>query len=54
VDDVHVLCSFWIRFVLPHDTEARFRFFPIQSQLGKGMTERMGISPDRPGDELRG
>ncbi len=35
-DGVCVLCSYWVRFVIERDTEARFRFAAVQSLYGIG------------------
>ena len=45
-DGVCVFCSRWVRFVIDHDPERRFRFMAIQSERGRTLAERFGIDPD--------
>jgi len=45
-DGVCVFCSRWVRFVIDHDPERRFRFLPIQSEAGRALAERYGIDPE--------
>lgn len=47
-DGVCVFCSRWVRFVLDHDRDRRFRFVPIQSETGRALALRLGIDPDAP------
>ncbi|WP_439471667.1 thiol-disulfide oxidoreductase DCC family protein [Brevundimonas sp.] len=47
-DGVCVFCSRWVRFVIAHDREGRFRFLPIQSEAGRALAVRYGINPDEP------
>jgi len=47
-DGVCVFCSGWTRFVVDHDTAARFRFTAIQSPYGRAMALALGIDPDDP------
>jgi predicted DCC family thiol-disulfide oxidoreductase YuxK len=47
-DDVCVLCSGWVRFLLPRDRARRFRFAAMQSQTGRALLTRHGIDPDDP------
>ena len=47
-DGVCVLCSAWVRFVIERDPRARFRFLSIQSEAGRRLAERFGVSPDNP------
>lgn len=47
-DGVCVFCSRWVRFVIAHDPERRFRFVAIQSDAGRAMAERYGIEPEAP------
>jgi predicted DCC family thiol-disulfide oxidoreductase YuxK len=47
-DGVCVLCSGWFRFVAARDTQARFRFTPIQGDYGRRLAMRLGIDPDHP------
>lgn len=47
-DGVCIFCSRWVRFVIDHDPEARFRFLPIQSEQGRALAARYGIDPEAP------
>lgn len=47
-DGVCVFCSRWVRFVIDHDPERRFRFLPIQSEAGRALAVRYGIDPETP------
>ncbi len=47
-DGVCVFCSRWVRFVIRHDSERRFRFAPIQSERGRALALQFGIDPDAP------
>lgn len=47
-DGVCVFCSRWVRFVMDHDTEERFRFVAIQSEAGRALAIRYGIDPEAP------
>jgi len=47
-DGVCVFCSRWVRFVIAHDPEGRFRFLPIQSDAGRALAMRHGIDPEAP------
>ena len=47
-DGVCVFCSRWVRFVIAHDLEGRFRFLPIQSEAGRSLAARYGIDPEAP------
>jgi predicted DCC family thiol-disulfide oxidoreductase YuxK len=43
-----VLCSGWVRFILPRDSQRRFRFASIQRVPGRNIAARLGIDPDAP------
>lgn len=43
-----VLCSAWVRFVIPRDLHGTFRFASIQGQPGRELALRLGIDPDNP------
>jgi len=45
-DGVCVFCSRWVRFVIDHDPQGRFRFLPIQSEAGRALALRHGIDPE--------
>lgn len=47
-DGVCVFCSRWVRWVIDHDPQKRFRFLPIQSEAGRGLAVRYGIDPEAP------
>jgi len=47
-DGVCLLCSAWVRFVVPRDPGARFRFVAIQDATGRGMAARLGIDAAEP------
>ena len=45
-DGVCNLCAGVVRFVIERDREARFRFAPLQSELGRALQREHGIDPD--------
>jgi predicted DCC family thiol-disulfide oxidoreductase YuxK len=45
-DGVCHLCAGVVRFAIARDSEARFRFAPLQSPLGRGLLARHGYDPD--------
>ena len=45
-DGVCNLCAGVVRFVIERDREARFRFAPLQSELGRAQQREHGIDPD--------
>jgi predicted DCC family thiol-disulfide oxidoreductase YuxK len=47
-DGVCVLCSWWVRFIIERDPDARFRFTPIQSPYGRILAEIFDIDKDAP------
>jgi predicted DCC family thiol-disulfide oxidoreductase YuxK len=47
-DGVCVFCSRWVRFVINHDKDRRFRFVAIQSETGRALATRYGIDADAP------
>jgi predicted DCC family thiol-disulfide oxidoreductase YuxK len=47
-DGVCVFCSRWIRFIVTHDTERRFRITQIQSAYGTRLAKALRIDPDDP------
>jgi predicted DCC family thiol-disulfide oxidoreductase YuxK len=47
-DGVCIFCSRWVRFVVARDTQARFRFTPIQSDYGTRLAEAVGIDANDP------
>jgi predicted DCC family thiol-disulfide oxidoreductase YuxK len=44
-DGVCNLCHGAVRFVLERDPAARFRFAPLQSEIGRSLLERHGLDP---------
>ena len=44
-DGVCNLCSALVQFVIRHDPAAKFRFAPIQSDLGKEIFQSHGLDP---------
>ncbi|GAB1594475.1 thiol-disulfide oxidoreductase DCC family protein [Lysobacter claricitrinus] len=51
-DGVCVLCNGWVRFLLRHDRDARFRFAAMQSDAGRALLQRHGLDPDDPASFL--
>jgi predicted DCC family thiol-disulfide oxidoreductase YuxK len=47
-DGVCLLCSRWIRFLLEHDREGRYRFAAMQSESGKQLLISHGLDPNSP------
>ncbi|WP_414648262.1 thiol-disulfide oxidoreductase DCC family protein [Dyella sp.] len=47
-DGVCLLCSRWVRFLLTHDREGRYRFAPMQSDSGRRLLQTHGLDPDSP------
>lgn len=47
-DGVCVMCSAWVGFISPRDPQRRYRFVPIQSELGAILAARFGIDPAMP------
>jgi predicted DCC family thiol-disulfide oxidoreductase YuxK len=45
-DGVCNLCAGVVRFVIERDSEARFRFAPLQSELGRTLQHEHGVDPD--------
>jgi predicted DCC family thiol-disulfide oxidoreductase YuxK len=43
-----VLCSGWVKFILPRDPHGQFRFASIQGSPGRELAARLGIDPDSP------
>jgi len=51
-DGACVLCSGWVRFLLRHDREARYRFAAMQTPAGRALLVAHGIDPDDPSSFL--
>lgn len=47
-DGVCLLCSRWVRFLLKHDSAARYRFASMQSDSGRALLLEHGMDPDSP------
>jgi predicted DCC family thiol-disulfide oxidoreductase YuxK len=47
-DGVCVLCSGWVRFLLPRDRAGRFRFATMQSDAGRRLLAQHGLDPEDP------
>ena len=47
-DGVCLLCSRWVRFLLEHDRQGRYRFASMQSQSGRHLLQSHGLDPDSP------
>lgn len=45
-DGTCVFCNFWSRFVLRHDHKRLFRLGRLQSEKGRVLCERHGLSPE--------
>lgn len=51
-DGVCALCSGWVRFLLRHDRESRYRFAAMQTQAGRALLVAHGLDPDDPSSFL--
>jgi len=51
-DGVCVLCSGWVRFLLRHDRETRYRFAAMQTPSGRALLVAHGLDPDDPSSFL--
>lgn len=47
-DGVCLLCSRWVRFLLTHDEQARYRFASMQSASGRALLLAHELDPDSP------
>jgi predicted DCC family thiol-disulfide oxidoreductase YuxK len=47
-DGVCLLCSRWVRFLLAHDQDGRYRFASMQSDTGRRLLQAHGLDPDSP------
>jgi len=45
-DGYCVLCSGWVRFILAHDRQARYRLLPAQSDVGHALYVHYGLDPE--------
>jgi predicted DCC family thiol-disulfide oxidoreductase YuxK len=46
------LCSGWVRFLLRHDRDARYRFAAMQTAAGRALLAAHGLDPDDPSSFL--
>jgi predicted DCC family thiol-disulfide oxidoreductase YuxK len=46
------LCSAWVRFLLRHDRDARYRFAAMQTAAGRALLAAHGLDPDDPSSFL--
>ena len=51
-DGVCVICNGWVRFLLRHDRQKRYRFAAIQTESGRALLTRNGLDPDDPASFL--
>ena len=51
-DGICVLCNGWVRFLLKHDREGRYRFAAMQSEAGRALLATHGLDPDDPASFL--
>jgi predicted DCC family thiol-disulfide oxidoreductase YuxK len=51
-DGVCVLCNGWVRFLLHHDRQQRYRFAAMQTDMGRTLLARHGLDPDDPSSFL--
>lgn len=51
-DGVCVLCNGWVRFLLRHDRQQRYRFAAMQTESGRVLLARHGLDPDDPASFL--
>lgn len=47
-DGVCVLCNGWVGFLLKHDRRGRYRFAPMQGEVGRTLLAEHGLNPDDP------
>lgn len=47
-DGVCALCNGWIRFLIKHDRERRYRFAAMQTPMGRRLLEDHGLDPNDP------
>ena len=52
-DGICVLCNGWVRFLLKHDREGRYRFAAMQTDAGRALLAGHGLDPDDPGSFLK-
>lgn len=51
-DGVCVLCNGWVRFLLKHDRQGRYRFAAMQTPAGRALLSAHGLDPENPASLL--
>jgi len=51
-DGVCVICNGWVRFLLRHDRQKRYRFAAMQTESGRALLAGNGLDPDDPASFL--
>jgi predicted DCC family thiol-disulfide oxidoreductase YuxK len=51
-DGVCVLCNGWVRFLLRHDRQQRYRFAAMQTESGRALLAGNGLDPNEPASFL--
>jgi predicted DCC family thiol-disulfide oxidoreductase YuxK len=51
-DGVCVICNGWVRFLLRHDRQRRYRFAAMQTESGRALLAGNGLDPDDPASFL--
>ena len=51
-DGVCVICNGWVRFLLRHDRQRRYRFAAMQKESGRALLAGNGLDPDDPASFL--
>ncbi|MEO7433216.1 MAG: thiol-disulfide oxidoreductase DCC family protein [Dokdonella sp.] len=51
-DGVCALCNGWVRFLLRHDRQERYRFAAMQTPAGRALLSAHGLDPDDPNSFL--
>ncbi|UHQ24167.1 thiol-disulfide oxidoreductase DCC family protein [Lysobacter sp. 5GHs7-4] len=47
-DGVCALCNGWVRFLLRHDRQQRYRYAAMQGERGRALLSANGLDPDDP------
>lgn len=51
-DGICVLCNGWVKFLLRHDRQGRYRFAAMQGASGRALLQTHGLDPDDPSSFL--
>ena len=51
-DGVCVICNGWVRFLLRHDRQRRYRFAAMHTESGRALLAGNGLDPDDPASFL--